>query len=124
MKLPGPDHPIVIAPHDKRVRVTFNGHVVADTTRALVLREAGYPPVFYVPREDADMSAYEATDHKTHCPFKGDATYHSLRVGDRLAENAVWSYEHPYPAVAAIAGRLAFYRNRVDEIAEGQDPVS
>jgi uncharacterized protein (DUF427 family) len=119
MKLPGPDHPITVAPHPKRVRVRFNGRVVADTTRALALREASYPPVYYIPREDADMSVYERTAHATHCPYKGDASYHSLRVGDRVAENAVWSYEQPYPAVGEIAGHLAFYPNRVDEIAEG-----
>jgi uncharacterized protein (DUF427 family) len=119
MKVPGPDHPITVAPHPKRVRVRFNGRVVADTTRALALREASYPPVFYIPREDADLSVYEPTAHTTHCPYKGDATYHSLRVGDRVAANAVWSYEQPYPAVEEIARHIAFYPSRVDEIAEG-----
>jgi uncharacterized protein (DUF427 family) len=119
MKIPGPDHPITIAPHDKRVRVRFNGRVVADTTRALALREASYRVVFYIPREDADLSVCVPTAHTTHCPYKGDASYHSLQVGDREAGNAVWSYEQPYPAVAQIAGHLAFYRDRVDEIVEG-----
>jgi uncharacterized protein (DUF427 family) len=119
MKIPGPDHPITVEPHGKRVRVRFNGHVVADTTRALALREAGYPVVFYIPREDADMSGFVPTEHRTHCPYKGDATYHSLRVGEREARDAVWSYAQPYPAVAAIAGHLAFYPHRVDEIVEG-----
>ena len=117
--MPGPDHPITVTPHGKRVRVRFNGHVVADTTRALALREASYPVVFYIPREDADISAYLPSAHRTHCPYKGDATYHSLRVGEREAGDAVWSYEQPYPAVAAIAGYLAFYPSRIDEIVEG-----
>ena len=96
----------------------FNGRTVADTTRALVLRETTYKPVFYIPREDADMAAFERTSHSTHCPYKGDASYFSIRVGDRLSENAIWSYEQPFPAMAEIAGRLAFYPNRVDAIEE------
>ena len=116
MKVPGPDHPISIEPHPGRVRVTFNGRAVADTARALVLRETTYKPVFYIPREDADMTAFERADHSTHCPYKGDASYYSIRVGDRRAENAAWSYEQPFPAMVDIAGRLAFYPNRVDAI--------
>jgi uncharacterized protein (DUF427 family) len=118
MKIPGPDHPISIEQHGKHVRVRFNGRTIADTTRALALREATYPPVFYVPREDADMTAFERTTHSTHCPYKGDASYYSIRVGDKLAENAIWTYEQPFPAVAEISGRLAFYPNRVDAIEE------
>ena len=119
MKLPGPDHPISIAPHPQRVRVTLNGRIVADTTRALALHETTYKPVFYIPREDADMAVFERTSHSTHCPYKGDASYYSIRVGDKLAENAIWSYEQPFPAVAEISGLLAFYPNRVDKIEEG-----
>jgi len=98
------------------VRVTCNGRVVADTTRALVLRETTLRPVFYIPRDDAEMALFERTAHRTHCPYKGDASYYSIRVGDRLAENAIWSYEQPFPAMAEIAGRLAFYPDRVDAI--------
>jgi uncharacterized protein (DUF427 family) len=118
MKLPGPDHPITITPNSRRVRVTFNGCVVADTTRALTLQEANYKPVQYIPREDADISLLARTDNATHCPYKGDASYYSIKVGDRVAENAIWSYERPFPAMAEIAGRLAFYPNRVDAIEE------
>jgi uncharacterized protein (DUF427 family) len=118
MKVPGPDHPISIEPHSQRVRVTFNGRTVADSTRALVLREASYKPVFYIPREDADMTAFEPTSHASHCPYKGDASYFSIRVGDKHSENAVWSYEQPFSAVSEIAGRLAFYPDRVDAIEE------
>ena len=116
MKVPGPDHPISIDPHPQRVRVIFNGRAVADTTRALVLRETTHKRVFYIPREDADLGAFERTSHSTHCPYKGDAAYYSIRVGDRLSENAIWSYEQPFPAVDKISGRLAFYPNRVDSI--------
>jgi uncharacterized protein (DUF427 family) len=118
MKLPGPDHPITITPNGKRVRVMFAGQVVADTTHALTLKEASYKPVFYIPRTDADMSLLKATDHRTHCPYKGDASYFTIHAGGRNAENAVWSYEQPFPAMAEINGYLAFYPNRVDAIEE------
>jgi uncharacterized protein (DUF427 family) len=107
---------IVIEPSGNRVVVRFNGRVVADTTRALTLRERGYPPVLYVPREDADMALLSRTSHTTRCPFKGDVTYYTIRVDGRTAENAVWSYETPLEGVAAIAGHLAFYPDRVDAI--------
>lgn len=116
MKLPGPDHPIAIEPNPNHVRVVFNGRVVADTRRALTLKEASLEPVLYIPREDAEMKYFERTKNATHCAYKGDASYYSLRVGDREAVNAVWSYEQPFPAMAAIAGRLAFYPERVEAI--------
>jgi uncharacterized protein (DUF427 family) len=116
MKIPGPDHPITITPHAGRVRVIFNGSVVADTGKALSLQEAGYRPVFYIPRQDAQLALFERTAHKTHCPYKGDAAYYSIRVGERVSENAIWSYEQPFPAMAEIAGHLAFYPDRVDAI--------
>lgn len=118
MKLPGPDHPISLAPNPNRVRVVFNGRVVADTTRALAMKEMSYPAVQYIPREDADMSLLEKTQHRTHCPYKADASYYTIRAEGRVAENAVWSYEEPYPAMAPIKGRLAFYPDRVDRIEE------
>lgn len=114
MKIPGPDHPISIDPNPNRVRVTIGGTVLAESTRALTLREASLPPVHYLPREDADMARFERTERVTHCPYKGDASYYTLRAEDRRAENAVWSYEAPFPAVAAIAGHLAFYPDRVE----------
>ena len=116
MKLPGPDHPIDIAPNPKRVRVMFGGRVVADTTHALTLKEASYPPVQYIPRADVDMTLLARTDHASHCPYKGDAAYYSVQVADKAAVNAVWSYEQPFPAMAAIAGYVAFYPSRVDAI--------
>ncbi len=104
------------APH--RVRVTLGGVVVADSTRALVLREGTYRPVLYIPREDADMALFTRTEHSTHCPWKGDASYFSLAAGGKAAVNAVWSYETPLAAVGEIAGMLAFYPDRVDGIEE------
>jgi uncharacterized protein (DUF427 family) len=116
MKTPGPDHPITISPTGRRVRVTLNGKVVADTTRALTLQEASYPPMHYIPREDADMTLLARTAHTTHCPYKGDASYFSIVADGKTAENAIWTYEMPYPAVKEIAGHLAFYPDRVDAI--------
>jgi uncharacterized protein (DUF427 family) len=118
MKLPGPDHPITITRSSRRVRVKFAGRLIADTTRALMLKEASYKPVQYIPRADADMSLLTRTDHHTHCPYKGDANYFTIEAGGRSVENAVWSYEQPFPAMAEIREYLAFYPNRVDAIEE------
>jgi uncharacterized protein (DUF427 family) len=119
MKTPGPDHPITISRNGRRVRVRFAGRTIADTDRALTLKEAHYPPVHYIPRVDADMSALTRTAHHTHCPYKGEASYFTIAADGRTAENAVWSYEQPFPAVAEIKEYLAFYPNRVDAIEEG-----
>lgn len=114
IRVPGPGHPIAIEPAGARVTVRAAGQVIADTARALVLREASYPPVFYIPREDAGMALLERSDHASWCPYKGEAAYYSIRGG---AANAVWSYETPHAAVAAIRGCLAFYPDRVESIA-------
>jgi len=119
MKVPGPDHPITITTNGKRVRVTFAGKTIADTTRALTLKEASYPTVNYLPRDDVDMNALKRTSHASHCPYKGEASYFTISVDGKSAENAVWSYEQPFPAMAQIKDRVAFYPNRVDKIEEG-----
>jgi uncharacterized protein (DUF427 family) len=92
--------------------------VIADTHNALTLREAEYPPVQYIPRKDVDFSQLEPTDHATYCPYKGDCSYYSIPAGGKKSVNAVWSYEDPFPAVAQIGGHVAFYPDRVDEIAQ------
>ena len=116
MKIPDASHPITIAPATQRVRVTHNGRVIADTRRALALKEASYPVAHYIPREDVDMTLLSRTAHATHCPYKGDAGYYSIAVDGRASENAIWTYETPFPAVRQIAGHLAFYPQRVDSI--------
>ncbi|MBZ5758977.1 MULTISPECIES: DUF427 domain-containing protein [Rhizobium] len=116
MKIPGPDHPISIEQTNDHVVVTVAGKTIADTRRALSLREASYPPVLYIPREDVDMTALQRTDHSTHCPYKGDCSYYSIPGGGERSENAIWTYETPHEAVAAIKGFMAFYPNRVDDI--------
>ena len=116
--LPGPDHPISIEHSSARVVVSVAGRVIADSRNALTLREAAYPPVQYIPREDVDFSQLERTGHVTYCPYKGDCNYYSVPAGGKKSVNAVWSYEDPFPAVAEIKGHVAFYPDRVDEIAE------
>jgi len=118
IKLPGPDHPISIEHNPVRVVVSVAGRMTADTGNALTLREADYSPVQYIPREDVDFAQLERTDHATYCPYKGDCNYYSVPAGGRKSVNAVWSYEDPFPAVAQIKGHVAFYPDRVDEIAE------
>jgi uncharacterized protein (DUF427 family) len=105
------------APHIKTtpaggtVRVTFKGELVAESGDALAMKEGSYPTVYYFPRKDVKMERLARTSHKTHCPFKGDASYFSVVGG---AENAVWSYEQPYDDMAAIKDRLAFYPDKFE----------
>jgi uncharacterized protein (DUF427 family) len=115
-KIPGPDHPITIERNPARVTVTVAGRVIADTRNALILSEASYPPVQYIPRADVDMSLLERTQHATYCPYKGDCSYYSIPSGGAKSANAVWTYEAAYPAVAAINGHLAFYPDRVEKL--------
>jgi uncharacterized protein (DUF427 family) len=114
MKTPGPDHPITLDAAPGRIQGVYSGHVIADSQDVIILREADYPPVAYFPRADVDMAFMARTSHSTHCPYKGQASYFTLTMDGRISENAVWSYEDPYPAMAAIRDRLAFYPNLVD----------
>ena len=118
IKIPGPQHPITIEPNPKRVVVSVAGRVVADSRNALTLREASLRPVQYIPRSDVDMTLLERTDHATYCPYKGDCAYYSIPAGGERSVNAVWTYEAPYEAVAAIKDHIAFYPERVDAIEE------
>jgi uncharacterized protein (DUF427 family) len=114
MKLPSLDHPITIEATAERVTVRAGGRVVAETTSALRLSEASYPPVYYVPLADVDASLIRRSDAHTYCPFKGDASYYDIVLGDVDVADAIWTYEQPYPAVAEIAGHVAFYRHLVE----------
>jgi uncharacterized protein (DUF427 family) len=113
MKLPGPDHPITITQNPRRVRVTAGDIVIAETSKALTLKEAKYPAVQYVPRQDANMALLERTDRVTHCPYKGDASYYSVKADGKTLDNAIWTYETPFPAMTEISGHLAFYPDKV-----------
>jgi len=113
MKIPGPDHPITIERNAHRIVVVVAGRVVADTRAAL-----SYPPAQYIPLKDVDTALLERTDHATYCPYKGDCAYYSIPLGGELSVNAVWTYEAPYGAAAAIKDHAAFYPDRVDTIEE------
>jgi uncharacterized protein (DUF427 family) len=116
MKTPDANHPITVAAQPGRVRVVLSGQVVAETGSALRLTEASYPPVLYIPRADTRPEFFVPSSRTTHCPYKGDARYFDLVVGEVRRPDAVWSYEAPFPAVGAIAGYVAFYPDRVDAI--------
>ena len=118
IKIPGPQHPITIERNPARVVVSVAGRVIADSRNALTLHEASLRPVQYIPRQDVDMALLERTDHATYCPYKGDCAYYSIPAGGRKSVNAVWTYEVPYEAVAAIKDHVAFYPERVDAIEE------
>ncbi|MEP6546570.1 MAG: DUF427 domain-containing protein [Gammaproteobacteria bacterium] len=121
MKTPGPDHPIAIEPSGSHVVVKVAMIEIANSRHALILREASYPPVLYIPRKDVDMSLLRRSDALTYCPYKGECSYYSIPAGGAKSENAVWTYEEPYPAVAEIKGYLAFYPNRVDSLVIGAE---
>ncbi|MCB8878613.1 DUF427 domain-containing protein [Acidisoma cellulosilytica] len=121
IKIPGPDHPISVDLNPKRVVVTLGGKVIADTKAALTLREASYPPVQYIPRADVAMDLLERSATESYCPYKGEAAYFSIQTDGQRSADAIWTYETPYDAVAAIKDHLAFYPNRVDAITEQAD---
>ena len=114
MKIPDETHPITITRAPATVRVLFEGHEIADSDDVLILNEANYPPVYYFPRDDVRMAFLRRTDKVTHCPYKGDASYFTIYRDGNLIENAVWSYEDPYPSVGRIGNRVAFYPEHVD----------
>jgi uncharacterized protein (DUF427 family) len=118
VKIPGPDHPITVTPARGRVTVIAAGRTIADTRDALILKEAAYPPVYYIPRKDVDMARLQRTPHQTYCPYKGECNYYSIPLGGERSVNAVWTYEAPYAAVAEIKDHLAFYPDSVDAIEE------
>jgi uncharacterized protein (DUF427 family) len=118
VKIPNPDHPIIITPNPGRVLVKLAGQVIANTIRALTLQEANYSAVQYIPRDDVRMDLLACSSSHTYCPYKGEASYFSIPAGGARSVDAIWTYEEPYSAVAAIKGYLAFYPNRVDSIEE------
>lgn len=112
---PTAEHPITIEPTNRHVTVRVNGKVVADTRSALTLQEATYPAVQYIPLADVDQSLLERTTTQSYCPYKGDASYYTVNSPDGGTEtDLIWTYEHPYPSVAEIAGHVAFYPDRAE----------
>ena len=121
IKVPDANHPISIDAGTARVVASVGDTVIADTTAALTLREASYPPVHYIPLGDVVPGALRPSTSETYCPYKGDAAYYDVVLpdGKELAD-AVWTYQAPYPAVDAIAGYVAFYTDRIQVVAEAQ----
>ncbi|KUH94349.1 DUF427 domain-containing protein [Mycobacterium sp. IS-3022] len=114
---PSPTHPITVEPTGRHVTVRVAGEVVAESDRAVTLQESTYPAVYYIPRDDVVVDRLRPSDTETYCPFKGDAGYyHVVTEGGTTVEDAVWTYEKPYPAVAPIAGHVAFYPDKADVI--------
>lgn len=115
IKIPDATHPITIRPTGSRVTVRVGGVTVAATDRALSLAEASYPVAQYIPLADVDQSLLDRTTTQSYCPYKGDASYYSVRTPDGTVEtDIIWAYEHPYPSVAEIAGHVAFYPSRAE----------
>ncbi len=112
---PTDEHPITVQPTGKHITVRVNGEVVADTDDALTLQESTYPAVHYIPARDVVQSVLRDSDTQTYCPFKGDASYYHVVTGSGgTVEDAIWTYRNPYPAVAQIAGHVAFYPDKAD----------
>jgi uncharacterized protein (DUF427 family) len=116
-------HTLYVEDSPRRVRVVLGGETVADSRRAKLMHETGHLPVYYFPREDVRMELLEESDHTTHCPFKGEASYWSVKVGDKVSENAVWGYPEPIDSCPPIAGYVAFYWNRMDHWFEEDEEV-
>ncbi len=115
IKIPDASHPITIRPTGSRVTVRVGGVTVAETDRALSLAESTYPVAQYIPLEDVDKSLLDRSTTGSYCPYKGDASYYSVKGQDGTVEtDIIWSYEHPYPSVAEIAGHVAFYPDRAE----------
>jgi len=118
-----PDYKITFEQSPRRVRVRFNGDTIADSTNAHLLFETRHLPVYYFPRRDVRMDLMTPTDHHSFCPYKGTASYWTIRVGERLSENAVWGYPDPFDEVAALGDFVAFYWDRVDHWYEEDEEI-
>lgn len=119
----GPEYKIVIESSPRRVRVVFNGETVADSSCMKMMHETGHLPVYYFPVDNVRKDLLEKTDHTTHCPHKGDASYWRVKVGDRIAENAMWSYENPIDSLPELNGLLAFYWRKMDHWYEEDEEI-
>ena len=115
-----PEHRVDLLPETRRVRVTFAGAVIADSSASVRCEETGHGPVHYVPEKDVRLDLMRPTGHKTYCPFKGECSYWTIAVagpdGDKQSENAVWAYRTPYDEAVGLAGHYAFYKSRVDSV--------
>jgi uncharacterized protein (DUF427 family) len=122
-RIESPKHILHFDPSPKRVRGFFAGEVIVDSTGAKLLHETGHLPVYYFPIEDVSADFLEASDHATHCPFKGDASYRSVVVGDRRAQDAMWMYKTPNEEASFLEGHVAFYFDRIDSWFEEDEEI-
>jgi uncharacterized protein (DUF427 family) len=116
-------HTLYFEDTPKRIRAVFAGETVADSRRTKLLFETAIMPVHYFPVEDVRMDLLTATDHTTHCPFKGDASYRTIKVGDAEAENAAWTYPEPNPESSWLEGYVAFYFDKMDRFFEEDEEI-
>ena len=116
-------HTLYFEDSPRRVRVMFNGETIVDSRRVKLLHETGHLPVYYFPEEDLRHDLLEESEHTTYCPFKGDASYRSVRVRDRVAENALWRYPEPIESAPLLAGYAAFYWHKMDHWYEEDEEV-
>ena len=107
-------HKITIAPADAHIEVSLDGQMIAESDRAIRLDETGLPARYYIPRDDVRIDLLRPSAHRTTCPFKGEASYWSVQLGEKVHENLVWGYETPIPQAAGITGLLCFYNDRVE----------
>ena len=121
--LKNPDYGIEFIESPRRVRVTFAGETIADTTHAMVMREPKHTPVYYFPRQAAAMDLFTPTDNHSHCPWKGNCSYFSIAAGGKTSENGFWSYEDPYPEISVIKDYVSFYWDRVDHWFEEDEEI-
>jgi uncharacterized protein (DUF427 family) len=120
---PEPGRALYLEPTPKRIRAVIDGEVVADSRGALLLQESGLQPIYYFPPEDVRTELFEPTDKHTHCPKKGDASYYTVRVGDRVVKNAAWYYPQPLDGAPPIKDLIAFYWDRIDQWFEEDEEV-
>jgi uncharacterized protein (DUF427 family) len=121
IKIPGPEHPITITPSVDQVLVSNGEDTIADSHATLILREANYPPVRYIPIADVDRSKLAPSELTSYCPYKGEASYYSITADAERGADAVWFYGDPHPAVAEIKDHVAFYPDRVEISVEAAD---
>ncbi|MBK18611.1 MAG: hypothetical protein CMM52_07225 [Rhodospirillaceae bacterium] len=126
-KAPGfannPDKLLEFEPSPRRIRVKVNGEIIVDSTNVMLMREGGHVPVLYFPMDDVRMELFSSTDHTSNCGYKGDASYWTLTLGDRIEENVMWSYRDPYDETRIIKDYVAFYWDRMDEWWEEDEQI-
>jgi uncharacterized protein (DUF427 family) len=120
---PPPGRSLYIEPTPKRIRVEVDGETIADSRRAVILQESGLQPVYYFPPDDVRTDLFEPTERHTKCPTKGEASYYSIRLGEREVKNGAWYYPDPIEGAEQIAGMIAFYWDRVDRWLEEDEEI-